>query len=434
MFNTEILKERRLILDGGTGTVLAAAGLKAGERPELWNLTHPEEVARLHRAYFDAGSDIVCTNTFGANALNHDSEALKKIIEAAVEIADTERRAAEKKYGGKKYLAFDMGSLGKLLKPFGDLDFEDAVKIFSESIKIGAAAGVDIVYFETFTDVYELKAAIVAAKESCDLPIFATCAYEKNGRLMMGADVATVVAMCEGLGVSAIGTNCGMGPDLMKNVVRELNKYASVPIIVKPNAGLPKTVDGRTVYDLSVESFAEDMKEIAEIGAGLVGGCCGTTPEYISATSTALSDVKYVPNEKNKVRLVSSYSKAVEFDGQTEIKMLSDGADAEEYEEAVRSRDIDYMIEQAMEQVDEGAEILGINVALDGTDETSLLIETVTALQSIVKIPFMIETDNIEALEAAMRIYNGNPLISFGNRKGLEAVRRLAGKYGGEIK
>ena len=430
MFKTEILKERRLILDGGTGTLLTAAGLKAGERPETWNLTHPEEVAKLHRAYFDAGSDIVCTNTFGANALKHDSETLKKIIEAAVKIADTERKAAEQKYGAEKYIALDMGSLGKLLKPFGDLDFEDAVKIFSESIKAGAKAGVDLIYFETFTDIYELKAAIIAAKESCELPIFATCAYEKNGRLMMGADVAAVVAMCEGLGVSALGTNCGMGPDLMKNVVRDLNKYASVPIIVKPNAGLPKTVDGKTVYDLSVESFAADMKEIAEIGSSLVGGCCGTTPEYIAAAVDAVSDVEYKPNERKGLKLVSSYCQAVELDGNETIGMLSDGADTAEYEEAVRERDVDYMIEQAMNQVDEEVDVLGINVALDGTDEVAMMIETVAELQSIVKIPFMIESENIYAIEAAIRIYNGNPLIRY---KGTdeEALKDVIKKYGG---
>lgn len=432
MFKTEILKERRLILDGGTGTLLTAAGLKAGERPETWNLTHPEEVAKLHRAYFDAGSDIVCTNTFGANALKHDSETLKKIIEAAVKIADTERKAAEKKYGGEKYIAFDMGSLGKLLKPFGDLDFEDAVKIFSESIKIGAKAGVDLIYFETFTDVYELKAAIIAAKERCELPIFATCAYEKNGRLMMGSDVRSVVAICEGLGVSAIGTNCGMGPDLMKNVVRELNKYASVPIIVKPNAGLPKTVDGKTVYDLSVDTFAADMKEIAEIGASLVGGCCGTTPEYIAAAVSAVSDVEYKPNERKELKLVSSYCQAVELDGNETIGMLSDGADTDEYEEAVRERDVDYMIEQAMNQVDEEVDILGINVALEGTDEVAMMTETACELQSIVKIPFMIESENIHAIEAAIRIYNGNPLIRY---KGTdeEALKAVIKKYGGVI-
>ncbi len=430
MFKTEILKERRLILDGGTGTLLTAAGLKAGERPETWNLTHPEEVAKLHRAYFDAGSDIVCTNTFGANALKHDSETLKKIIEAAVKIADTERKAAEKKYGGEKYIALDLGSLGKLLKPFGDLDFEDAVKIFSESIKTGAEAGVDLIYFETFTDVYELKAAIIAAKESCGLPIFATCAYEKNGRLMMGSDVRSVVAICEGLGVSAIGTNCGMGPDLMKNVVRELNKYASVPIIVKPNAGLPKTVDGKTVYDLSVDSFAMDMKEIAEIGASLVGGCCGTTPEYIAAAVSAVSDVKYIPNEKKNARLVSSYCQTVELNEQTVIGMLSDGAETEEYEAAIREHDVDYMIEQAMEQVESEVEILGINVELDGADEVSMMCETVGELQSIVKIPFMIESENIHAIEAAIRIYNGNPLIKY-KGKDEEKIKAVINKYGG---
>ena len=432
MFNTEILKERRLILDGGTGTLLGAAGLSAGERPEIWNLTHPEEVGRLHRAYFDAGSDIVCTNTFGANALKHDGETLKRIIDAAVKIADTERKAAEKKYGGEKYIALDIGSLGKLLKPFGDLDFDDAVKIFSQSIRIGVDAGVDLIYFETFTDAYELKAAIVAAKESCDLPIFATCAYEKNGRLMMGADVKAVVAMCEGLGVSAMGANCGMGPDLMKNVVRDLNKYASVPIIVKPNAGLPKTVDGKTVYDLSVDSFAKDMREIAEIGASLVGGCCGTTPEYIAATVSAVTDVKYIPNEKKDLRIVSSYCQAVELDGNETIGMLSDGADTDEYETAVREGDVDYMIEQAMEQVDEEVDILGINVALDGTDETAMLKETVSELQSIVKIPFMIETENLSALESAVRIYNGNPLIRY---KGTdeEKLHEIIKKYGGVI-
>ena len=276
---TELLKERRLFLDGGTGTLLQAAGLAAGELPETWNIKYPERIAAVHRAYFDAGSDVVCTNTFGANLLKYGKDELDKIVRAALKIADGERRAAMAKYGCEKFVALDIGPLGKLLKPFGELDFEDAVSVFAETVRIGADAGADVIYFETFTDTYELKAAILAAKENSELPIFVSCAYDATGHLMTGADVPAVVALCEGLGVSAIGANCGVGPDLLLPVAEKLFEYASVPVIIKPNAGLPREENGKTVFDLLPSDFAECMTKMS--GASLMGGCCGTTPAHI---------------------------------------------------------------------------------------------------------------------------------------------------------
>ena len=343
---TELLKERRLFLDGGTGTLLQAAGLSAGELPETWNIKYPERIAAVHRAYFDAGSDIVCSNTFGANALKYGEDELSDVIRAAIRIADSERRASEEKFGRKKFVALDIGPLGKLLKPFGELDFEDAVAIFARTVKLGAEAGADIVFFETFTDTYELKAAIVAAKENSDLPIFASCAFDASGKLMTGADVPAVVALCEGLGVSAVGANCGVGSDLLLPVAEMLFKYASVPVIIKPNAGLPREKSGKMVFDLSPEDFSEYMKKMSR--ASLMGGCCGTTPAHIEATVKALADISYSYPERKAETLVSSYSHAVELGKRPVLigeRINPTGKKA--FKEALRGHDIAYILNQA---------------------------------------------------------------------------------------
>ena len=276
-----------LFFDGGMGTLLQEKGLAPGELPETWNLTHSEEIYKIHRQYIEAGSDIILTNTFGANALkfHDDSCSLEEIIKAAVSHVKKAEREALLQTGDERkiYTALDVGPTGKLLKPMGDLEFETAYEAFKEVVILGEQAGADLIHIETMSDTYELKAAVLAAKENTSLPVFATVIFDERKKLLTGADVSSVVALLEGLGVDALGINCAMGPKEMLPVLEELIKYSSVPIIVKPNAGLPKQRDGKTYYDVTEDEFAAYMEQIVRMGACVIGGCCGTTPEHIRA-------------------------------------------------------------------------------------------------------------------------------------------------------
>ncbi|MBQ8197790.1 MAG: homocysteine S-methyltransferase family protein, partial [Clostridia bacterium] len=277
----EYLKDNLIFLDGGMGTLLQANGLRAGELPERWNKTHPEVITAIHKAYFDAGSNVVSTNTFGANSLKFSDDELEEIIKCATQNA---KKAKEQSVGAKeKWIALDIGPTGRMLKPYGDLDFEDAVKVFSKTVKLGVKYGVDLVFIETMNDSYETKAAVLAVKENCDLPVFVSNAYGEDGTLMTGANPKAMVAMLEGLGVDAIGVNCSFGPKKLAPVVEKYLKYSSIPVLLEPNAGLPKVVDGKTVYDVLPEEFSFDVSSLIKNGVRIAGGCCGTTPDYIKA-------------------------------------------------------------------------------------------------------------------------------------------------------
>ena len=272
----EKLKNGFTILDGGMGTELQKLGLAAGELPESWNITNQSAVTEIHKKYLAAGSDIIATNTFGANSLKF-GDKLEAVISAAVSSAKS--AAAEFSHIKPRFVGLDVGPLGKMLKPLGDLDFENAVEIFAKTIKIGAEYGADLIMIETMNDIYETKAAVLAAKESCSLPVFVTNVYDETHKLMTGADPLAMISMLEGLRVDALGLNCSLGPEQMKDIVAKLLKYSSTPVIVKPNAGLPSVEDGKTVYNVSANDFAIQMKQIANMGAAALGGCCGTTPE-----------------------------------------------------------------------------------------------------------------------------------------------------------
>ena len=290
---TEFMKDHLLFLDGGMGTLLQALGMKAGELPERRSLTHAEEITAIHRAYFDAGANVVNTNTFGANSLKFSDTELEEIIKAAVFCA---RRAAEESSGTQeKFVALDIGPSGRMLAPYGDFDFEDAVALFKKVVKLGVSYGVDLIFIETMNDTYEAKAALLAAKENCDLPVFVSCAYGEDGKLMTGADPASVVAMLEGLGADAVGVNCSLGPKALAPTVRAYLQEASVPVLLKPNAGLPRSENGRTVFDVTAEDFAKEVSALIKEGVRIAGGCCGTTPEYIKALVSASQDVEPLP-------------------------------------------------------------------------------------------------------------------------------------------
>ena len=263
-----------LFCDGGSGTILQANGLQPGELPETWNLSHKERIVKLHRDYFESGADIVVTNTFGANALKFpDHEELRQIVTNAVTLAKQARKEVGRE--DDAYVALDLGPTGKLLEPLGDLSFDRAVELFSEVVRYGAEAGCDLISIETMNDSYEVKAAVLAAKESCDLPVFATTTYDTDGKLLTGAPVEGVVALLEGLGVNALGVNCSLGPEQMLPIAQRLVNAASIPVIVNPNAGLPRVEDGKTVYDVGPEEFADIMEQIADLGIQVAGGCCG---------------------------------------------------------------------------------------------------------------------------------------------------------------
>ena len=277
-------------LDGGMGTMLQASGLPAGELPERLNISSPDLIRDIHRAYFDAGSNIVCTNTFGANPLKFSPDELEKIISAAVQNV---RLASESSASdSEKFAALDIGPLGKLLKPYGDLDFEEAVQAFSTVVRLGAKHGADLIFIETMNDSYETKAALLAAKESCSLPVFVSNAYGEDGKLMTGASPEAMIAMLEGMGADAIGVNCSFGPDKLEATVRKYIERASVPVLLKPNAGLPRSERGRTVYDITPNDFAEKVAELVRDGVSLAGGCCGTTPEHIKAVVQKTKEIK----------------------------------------------------------------------------------------------------------------------------------------------
>ena len=430
----EYLKENTVYLDGGMGTLLQAEGLAPGEFPERWNVTHPDTVTKIHRDYYDAGSNIVCTNTFGANILKFSKDELDKIIGAAVANA---RRAAEQSHSAQeKWVALDIGPTGKLLKPYGDLDFEDAVAVYAETVRLGVKHGVDLIFIETMNDSYETKAALLAVKESCELPVFVSNAYGEDGKLMTGASPSAMVAMLEGMGADAIGINCSLGPRALASVAKEYLKYASVPVILKPNAGLPRAVGNKTVYDVLPDEFAEDVSELIAKGVRIAGGCCGTTPDYISALVSASKSITPVPVKKKDITLVSSYTHAVVFDlAPVLIGERINPTGKKRFKDALRAGDIDYILREGIAQQEKGVHILDVNVGLPEIDETRMLTEVVCELQAILDLPLQVDTSDPVAMESALRRYNGKAMINSvnGKKESMEAVFPLAKKYGGLI-
>ena len=436
-----MLKERLgkevLYFDGGMGTLLQEKGLQAGELPEIWNLTHMEEVIEIHRDYFEAGSDIVLTNTFGANALKfQDSEyELEDIVTAAV------IHVKEAAYLGvhddrEVYTALDIGPTGKLLKPMGDLDFEDAYQAFAQVMRWGEAAGADLIHIETMSDTYEMKAAVLAAKEQTSLPVFATMIFDEKGRLLTGADVRSAMAMLEGLGVDALGINCGLGPEQMLPIFQEIVSHTSLPVIVKPNAGLPKQKDGAVYYDVTPKEFVRVMEKIVDGGAAVIGGCCGTTPGHIRNMTESFGRraVKKVDHKEETV--VSSYGAAVVLDDcPVIIGERINPTGKKRLKQALKEQDFDYILKEGIRQQELGAQILDVNVGLPDIDETAMMREAVSRLQSITSLPLQIDTVDPEALESAMRIYNGKPMVNSvsGKQESMDQVFPLVKKYGGVV-
>lgn len=434
MLFSEFLQNNLVILDGGMGTLLQKQGLGAGELPERWNLIHPEVISDVHRAYFDSGSNVVCTNTFGANLLKFGEEELEAIISAAVENA---RRAERTTLStAPTFVALDIGPTGRLLKPLGDLDFEDAVGVFAKTVSLGVKYGVDLILIETMSDSYETKAALLAAKENSSLPVLVSNAYGGDGKLMTGATPEAMCALLEGMGADAIGANCSLGPDRLAPVIDRLLKVSSTPVLLKPNAGLPRVEEGVTVYDVTPEAFAASILPLVKRGLRLVGGCCGTTPEHIKALSEAVRGISPLPLTEKNITAVSSYASAVTF-GPSPVLIGEriNPTGKKRFKEALRSHDLDYILGEGIAQQEKGAHVLDVNVGLPEIDEKALLTETVCELQAVTDLPLQIDTADSNAMEAALRRYNGKAMVNSVNGKveSMAAVFPLVKKYGGVV-
>ena len=426
----ELLGKKMLFFDGATGTQLQARGLQPGELPESWNFTHPEIVEAVHRGYLDVGSNIVKSNTFGANPIKLKGSGLdcKETIEAAVAIA---KRAC----GGRenKFVALNLGPTGKLLAPYGDLPFEDAVAAYGEMVRYGAAAGADLILIETMSDTYEIKAAVLAAKENSDLPVCVTMTFDQDGKLLTGATVEAAALMCEGLGVDAMGFNCGLGPVQVAKLLPQMLAATSLPIIINPNAGLPVEKDGKTCFEVGPEEYAELMYNLAQQGPSIVGGCCGTTPAHIEAMIKKCQALQPGGYRDCKLTAISSYGKAVHLgEGPVLIGERINPTGKKRLKEALAAQDLDYVCRLGLEQINVGAHILDVNVGTPGIDEPAMIAKAVPALQAITDTPLQIDTSNYEAMERALRLYNGKPMLNSvnGKEESLSKVLPLAKKYG----
>ncbi len=429
-----LLQTKNVYLDGGMGTLLQEKGLKAGELPETWNLSHPDVIREIHRAYFDAGSNVVSTNTFGANGLKFSVEELEKVIFAAVENAKIARRESQGKQ--KKYIALDMGPTGKLLEPFGDLSFENAVSLYAEVVRLGVKCGVDAIFIETMSDSLETKAAMVAVKENSHLPVLVSMAFGEDGKLMTGADPDAMVSMLEGLGADAIGANCSLGPEQLQSVTERFLKVASVPVILKPNAGLPVSVNGKTVFQVEAEDFACQVAFAMKKGVRVVGGCCGTTPDYIQKLTENTGDFPCIPVEEKGLSVISSGVQTVYFDKKPVlIGERINPTGKKRLKQALAERDFDYLLSEGFRQQEAGVPVLDVNVGCPEIDEAEMLRETVKRLQGVIDLPLQLDSANPQALEAAMRVYNGKPMVNSVNGKSesMEKVFPLVKKYGGFV-
>lgn len=429
----KIPDDRILIFDGALGTMLQRQGLKIGDIPERLNITNIGAIEAIHRQYLEAGADVISANTFGANRFKAEKAGyqLEQLIIPAVRAA--KRIAATR----DKYAALDIGPCGRVLRPTGDLPFEDAVEIFAEIVRAGRDAGADLILLETFTDLYELKAAVLAARENSDLPVLASMSFEENGCSFFGASVESMVLTLEGLGVDALGVNCSLGPKQLVPIVNKMTSLASVPVLVQPNAGLPIMENDECRYDVTADEFAGYCLSFARSGVSVIGGCCGTSPEYTAKIKAALSGViPTAPSGGKRGTAICSPSKVVRFGDDTVVigeRLNPTGKKA--LQAAIRAGDMDYLLREAIKQQEQGAHVLDLNVGLPDIDEPVMLERAVREVQGIIDLPLQLDSPNTEALAAAARVYNGKPLINSvnGKKESLESVLPIVKKYGAAV-
>ena len=433
---TELLGKRILFFDGAMGTMLQGSGLKAGELPELLNITNPALITSIHKKYYDCGCNIATVNTFGANAckLKDSGYTPEEVITAAINCAKAAREQSENT--DEKFIAMDMGPIGRLIEPMGDLGFDEAYGLFSEMASCGEKAGADLILIETMGATYEVKAAVLAAKENTSLPIFVTCAFDASGKTFTGADCEAVAALLEGLRVDAYGLNCGLGPDELYPVISRFSAISSLPLIFNPNAGLPKQKDGATYFDVDPQAFAASMQRAAELGLSVMGGCCGTTPAHMSEMIRLCRELPARQAADKGITFVSSYTHAVRIGEEPLIvgeRINPTGK--KRFKEALKNDEISYILGEGIAQQDAGAQILDVNVGMPGIDEPAMLVKAVTRLQGVIDLPLQIDTSNMAAMEQALRRYNGKPLINSvsGKEESMRAVFPLVSKYGGTV-
>lgn len=424
----ETFKNKFMIFDGAMGTMLQKEGLKVGELPETLNITNADIIKRIHQQYIEAGSDIVTTNTFGANELKYSSSqySIEEVITAGVKIA---REAA-----GEKLVALDIGPTGQVMEPTGTLSFEAAYDLFKKQVIIGEKAGADLILIETMSDLYEAKAAILAAKENSSLPVFCTMTFEQSGRTLMGTDPKTMVFVLEGLGVDVLGINCSLGPKELMPIVDEIIQYASIPVMVQPNAGLPRFDGEKTVYDITTEEFSKFIKVMAENGARIFGGCCGTNPDYIREVIKTLNGLSPLEIEDKKYTAICSATETVILG--EKINIIGERINPtgkEKYRQELKEKSVNYIKTQAVKQKEEGASIIDLNVGLPEIDEEEMMVKAIKAVQKVVHLPINIDSPNPEVLEVGARVYNGKPIINSVNGKEeiMKKVFPIVKKYGG---
>ena len=424
-----LLQQGPIVLDGAMGTMLQNAGLPLGQLPETYNLLHPEIVTDIHRQYLQAGARVVLANTFGANAhkLAGSGLAPEEAIAAGVRCA----KEAAKAFDGA-YVGLDIGPIGELLFPMGQLAFDEAYELFAEQVEAGVKAGADAIFIETMTDLYEAKAAVLAAKEHSSLPVFCTMSFEKDGRTFTGCQLSAMALTLSGLGVDGLGMNCSVGPVEMLEMAEEILRYTDLPLFIKPNAGLPEIVDGRTRYSITREEFVEAMQALVRRGAAMVGGCCGTDPGYIRALAEAVRGITPKRPAYAPVSAVCSHAETVVIDRVRPIGERINPTGKKRMKQALQTHEMAYLVSQGLEQVEAGAQILDVNVGLPGLDEAAMMVEAVQTLQSVLTAPLQIDSSHPEVLEQALRAYNGVPIVNSVN--GEEAVLRrilpLVKKYG----
>ena len=452
----EYLGKQILFFDGGTGSVLQAQGLKPGELPENWNIEQPQKIVQLGYGYYLAGSNIINTNTFGAfntKFTGTDGKySTQEVIDAAFKNAEEARRlimekdAQEGREGTPRFIAFDIGSCGKLLKPLGDLEFEDAVNLFKDSFNYGIKNNPDLILIETVNDLYEAKAAVIAAKEAMeaagkDIPIVASMVYDEGQKTLTGSSPEICAAVLESLGVAALGLNCSLGPEQMKPIVTRLLESTELPVLVKPNAGLPKSVNGQTVYDVGAQEFSDIVSDFCAQGAAIAGGCCGTNPSFIKALVEKTAAKKpdgLVDKRVGNKSVITSGTRIVEFGGTNPPVLIGERINPtgkKKLKQALKDNDISYILNEGLTQEEKGAQVLDVNVGLPEIDECSMMQTVIKELQAVTDLPLQIDTSDPVTMEKALRIYNGKPLINSvnGKQEVMSQVFPLVKKYGGMV-
>ena len=428
----EYIKNNILIFDGAMGTMLQQKGLQIGENPEVFGLKNPDKLIEIHKLYLEAGSNVITTNTFGANELKLDKlgYTVEEVVDNAINMA---KKAIEESDKSKpRFVALDLGPIGEMLEPIGTLSFDRAYEIFKRQAIQGEKSGANLIIIETMMDLYEAKAAVLAAKENTNLPVFCTMTFDENGRSFTGCMPESMVATIEGLGVDAIGVNCSLGPKQLIPIVEKISKMATVPVIVQANAGLPDIVNGQAIYNVDSEEFFIGVEKFVQLGASIIGGCCGTNPEFIKKISDNISTLKKVEIEKNNSCVVCSPSKFVEIKAPTVIGERLNPTGRKLLKEALINENLDYIINLGLEQIEGGADILNVNVGLPDIDEKKMMLKVIKEMQSVMDVPLQVDSSNIEALEQGLRYYNGKTIANSvnGKEESLNAILPIVKKYG----